>query len=70
MIGTKFLAVTADDLTVLTADELAGVNGGLLTCGQVPVPSTPSGASPSAQGATMAGQWNWGGGQQNGRRTN
>jgi hypothetical protein len=66
MIDTKFVA----DLSGLSADELAGVNGGLLTGGEVPVPSTPSGSSPSAQGATMGGQWNWGGGQQSGRRSN
>jgi len=67
MIDTKFVA----DLNDLTTDELSGVNGGLLTGGEVPAPPTPpSGASPNAQGATMGSQWNWGGGQQNGRRSN
>jgi hypothetical protein len=68
MIDTKF----SKDRTLLTADELAGVNGGLLTGGCVPAPkpANPSGASPSAQGASMASFWNWGGSPSDVRRTN
>jgi hypothetical protein len=63
MTQSKFDA--SNDRTVLTTDELTGVLGG---CGS---PAQPmGGAAPSAQGATTAGQHNWGGGQNNGRRTN
>jgi hypothetical protein len=70
MIGPKFFATaTSNGPAVLTADELAGVNGGLLTGGEVHVPpAPPSGGSSGAQG--LGSQWNWGGGQTNGRRTN
>jgi hypothetical protein len=67
MIDLEF----SDNRTLLTIDELAGVNGGLQTGGECPVSPTPqpSGASASAQGATMGGSWNWGGSRTNVRVT-
>jgi hypothetical protein len=59
MIDIKF----SGDLTLLSSDELSGVNGGFLTgsggCA-LPAPPTPTSA-PSAYETSTATHWNWGG---------
>jgi hypothetical protein len=60
MIDNKF----SSDLTLLSSDELTGVNGGFLTgsgggCALPPAPKPTSAAS--AYETSTATHWNWGG---------